>query len=148
MKTVTSVIARKPFFAAIRKKLLMATFGATAMGFFIFGCRDTPPGPPPPPNGPDTTSHVITWQTDSLGYYFGLLKDVWGMTTTNIYAVGYIPEQPPQIGSFILHFDGLEWTKVRDDSLLFWIAVEFCTGFLGFQTRQSFWPESEITGME
>ena len=53
-------------------------------------------------------------------------------------SVGYIPEQPPQIGSFILHFDGLEWTKVRDDSLLFWIAGGLVTGIHGLSDTAIF----------
>lgn len=138
MKRITGVIDCTPFFAATRRKLLMATFAAIAMQFFILGCKDAPPGPPPPPAGPDTTSHEITWQTDTMGYYSSSLLDVWGTSSTNIYAVGLLAEGGPQLNEFIAHYDGLGWSKLGDDSLNWWIAGGLLAGIHGLSDSAIF----------
>jgi hypothetical protein len=112
---------------------------ATALLFTaFFSCKDTTSNPPPPPSEPDTTSHTITWQTDTLGYIPTFLSDVWGTSPTSIYAVGNVTGPPPELGKYYAHFDGYAWTPIGNDSLSRWLAGGTLAGIHGISESDFF----------
>ncbi|HET6272416.1 MAG TPA: hypothetical protein VFG32_05510 [Bacteroidota bacterium] len=86
-----------------------------------FSCKKETPSDPP--NGPDTTSHSISWQTDSIGYYSSRLLGVCGTSETNVYAVGVIEDEGTGLPSFLARYNGVSWIKIMDDSLNWWIGA-------------------------
>ena len=94
------------------------------------GCKETPPEPSAH-NEPDTSSHQIVWRTDSLGYFMSHLLDVWGTSPTNVYAVGLLQTIGSEPTRFITHFDGSNWTTLRDDSLSWWLGAGVLAGIHG-----------------
>jgi hypothetical protein len=118
---------------------------AIILFIFSFSCKESPPGPPPP-TVPDTTSHTISWQTDSTGYYFSRLLDVWGTSPTNVYAVGDVSGPPPELGKYIAHYDGVAWTAMHDDSLSWWIASGLLAAIHGISDTAIFVAGSRDNG--
>jgi hypothetical protein len=102
----------------MEKKLLMVLLAAT-MCFVTPGCKDSPPGPPPPATGPDTTSHNVAWQIDTLGDgASSILHDVAIVNDTLAFAVGEIYKRD-STGQFdqqaynLAKWDGRAWQLVR-----------------------------------
>lgn len=62
-----------------------------------------------PPSKPDTTSHKIVWEIDTLGAWRSDLYDVWGSSPDNIWATGWIRNET--WGTNIIHYDGVEWEE-------------------------------------
>jgi hypothetical protein len=79
----------------------------------VFSCKDSPPQPPP--NGPDTTSHGIAWQVDTLGD--GASSALYGVAILSdslAYAVGemYLRDSSGQfdpIFSNLAKWNGRQW---------------------------------------
>ncbi len=69
---------------------------------------------PPPQDGPDSTSHVINWQVDTIGTWQSYLFGVWGTDQNNVYAIGniYNPDSTTQ-GTNIMHWDGVKWNSEK-----------------------------------
>ncbi len=103
-----------------------------------FACKDSPPGPPPSPNGSDTTSHSISWQTDSIGYYQSRLLDVWGTTPTSVYAAGLVEAEGTGLPTFLIRYNGSSWTRIADDSLSWWIGAGLLTSVHGLSDTALF----------
>ena len=60
-----------------------------------------------------TTSHNLTWHTDTLGIYPSDLRDVWGTDENNVYAVGFIEySYSPYKYTAIIHWDGEKWSSM------------------------------------
>jgi hypothetical protein len=95
---------------------------------------------------PDTTSHSISWRTDSLGYYSSSLLDVWGVSPVSVYAVGRVNGEPPEPGTYLTHFDGVSWTLMKDDSLLWWIGGGVLAGIHGLTDTSIFVVGSRASG--
>lgn len=100
----------------------------------------------PPIQLPDTTSHSISWRTDSLGYYSSSLLDVWGVSPVSVYAVGRVNGEPPELGTYLTHFDGVSWTVMKDDSLLWWIGGGVLAGIYGLADTSIFVVGSRASG--
>jgi hypothetical protein len=109
---------------------LRTSIAASIIVGLLVSCKDSPPGPPPLA-GPDTTSHEITWATDSMGFFSTRLLDVWGTSETNVYAVGYVPGPPPEPGTYIAQYNGSVWAPMQDDSLGWWLAAGLLAGIHG-----------------
>jgi hypothetical protein len=92
--------------------------------FLVFASCDTtePSLTPTPPAGPDTTSHAISWYSQSIGGISSSVLGVWGPSPASVYAVGYIvPDFQGQVIS-ILHHNGNGWGAIENDSLRRWIG--------------------------
>lgn len=96
------------------------------------------PTEPPPADSPDSTSHSILWQTDSMGYYSSRLLHVWGTSATSVFAVGVIQTEGSEPTKNIMHYNGSSWTPVFDDSLRWWIAAGLLTGIHGLSDTAVF----------
>lgn len=70
-------------------------------------CGDDPVTPPPPPK-PDSTSHEIVWEIDTLGAFNSDADAIWGTSPTNIWVTGWFTDGKGW-GSNIYHYDGSEW---------------------------------------
>jgi hypothetical protein len=83
-----------------------------------FSCKDSPPQPPPP-NGPDTTSHAIAWQADTLGDgASSTLYDVAILSDSLAYAVGemYLRDSSGQLDPTpynLAKWNGRQWALYR-----------------------------------
>lgn len=82
-------------------------------------CKDAPPEPIA---GADTTSHNILWKVDTLGTYGSALLDICAVSPTSVYAVGVVWDYSGTVPTFVTHWDGVQWTDMRDDSLRLWIS--------------------------
>ncbi len=122
----------------MNKRVLITVLTAIATMHFVTGCKDSSSGPQPPPNGPDTTRHSISWQTDSTGEYPSRLLDVWGTSPSGVYAVGCLFYPPPALGRYVAHFDGTRWTAIQDDSLSWWLAAGWLAGVQGISDSMIF----------
>ena len=67
---------------------------------------------PLPENMPDTTSHLVLWRTDTIGYG-GALKDIAIISEDNIWAVGeiYLKDSTGQFDREL--YNVLQWNGVR-----------------------------------
>ena len=65
----------------------------------------------PPEEKPDTTSHVFTWEIDTLGEFQSSLYDVWG-SENDAYAVGFIYWPDRELPINIVHWDGDKWVPL------------------------------------
>ena len=115
---------------------LSRLFSLSILLALFAGCDESPPGPPV--GGFDTTSHAISWRTDTLGFFSSRLSDVWGTTPSNVFAVGYYVTGAPEPPSFILHCDGFRWTPLWDDSLSWWVAGGQLSGIHGLSDTALF----------
>ncbi len=85
----------------------------TALLFAVFSgllmcSRPVDPPDPPVNNEPDTTSHDIFWQVDTVGSYNSIFRDVAVINDSLIYTCGEIySEERQQHGLAI--WNGLEW---------------------------------------
>lgn len=57
----------------------------------------------------DTTSHNYTWEIQTIGVFQSSLSDVWGSSSTDVYAVGRIA-RTDSVDYNAIHFDGQTWT--------------------------------------
>jgi hypothetical protein len=98
------------FFSGICKYLLVTLCAIIAITGI--DCKNNPVIPPD--NLPDTTSHEIVWQIDTIGGWQSRFFDIWGTDENNVYAVGlvYISLDPYQVAS-IMHWDGSNWTPIN-----------------------------------
>jgi len=71
-------------------------------------CNDDPVAPPPPYK-PDSTSHEIVWEIDTLGTWQSDLNDVWGSSPDNVWAIGWLRNET--WGTNIIHYDGEKWEE-------------------------------------
>jgi hypothetical protein len=92
----------------------------------------------PPEVSTDTTSHSISWNTDTLGYYPSYLNDIWGGSATSVYAVGKLKTGGSRPVQFVAHFNGAQWATVQDDSLGWWIAAGELTAIHGISDTAIF----------
>jgi hypothetical protein len=56
---------------------------------------------------------------------------VWGTSPSSVYAVGTIETEGSEPTKFIIHFDGMAWTVMTDDSLFWWIGAGLLAGIHG-----------------
>ncbi len=89
----------------MKHKMIFIIIGPVLL--VLFGCNNNPVIPPPPV-GPDTTSHNIIWQSDTLGDFMSDLSDIWGTSPDNVWAVGLIRQNVIN-GTSVLHYDGKKW---------------------------------------
>lgn len=89
----------------ISQKLFVLSFSLSLFLITVTSCNDSIT--PPTKIEPDTTSHDIVWEADTLGDWNSRLNDVWGSSPDNIWAVGWIKDGP--WGSNIIHYDGNKW---------------------------------------
>jgi hypothetical protein len=73
----------------------------------FFNCSS--PTKPKPPEKPDTTTHNIVWEVDTIGDFQSRLRDVWGSSPENIWAVGFV--YLDDWGTNIMHYNGEEWEE-------------------------------------
>ena len=88
----------------MKHKMIFILIGLILL--MLFGCKDNPVIPPSPVV-PDTTSHTIIWQADTLGDFMSDLSDVWGTSPDNVWAVGFL--YLGNSGTNVLHYDGKKW---------------------------------------
>jgi hypothetical protein len=86
---------------------------------FLPACKDAPPEPTA---GADTTSHNILWKVDTLGTYGSALLDIYAVSPRSVFAVGAIWDYSGTVPTYMMHWDGVQWTDMRDDSLRLWIS--------------------------
>jgi len=67
----------------------------------------------PPDNLPDTTSHEISWEIDTIGGWQSRFNDIWGTDENNVYAVGtvFLSLDPYKVTN-IMHWDGNKWEAI------------------------------------
>ena len=74
----------------------------------FYGCKNHVTSPPPtPPNPPDSTSHEVIWEADTLGDWNSWINAVWGSSPDNVWAVGWITRG--DWGTNIVHWNGNQW---------------------------------------
>ena len=73
-------------------------------------CKDNPVTPKPPTE-PDSTSHEIVWEIDTLGAFSSSLDAVWGSSPTNVWVTGWLTDGKGW-GSNIYHYNGIDWTAI------------------------------------
>ena len=97
-----------------KRKLAVSIVSMFLLLFSIFSllssCDATEPPGRDGNNIPNTTTHNIVWQADTLGDFQSYLNDAWGTSQENVWAVGWI--NLDDWGSNIMHYDGNEWTSV------------------------------------
>ncbi len=71
----------------------------------ISSCKDSIT--PPTNNKPDTTSHNIIWEADTLGDWNSRLRAIWGSSPNDIWAAGWIIRG--NWGTNLVHYDGEKW---------------------------------------
>ncbi len=123
---------------------LTRLFSLSILLSFCAGCDDSPPGPPV--GGLDTTSHAISWRTDTLGFFSSRLIDVWGTSPSNVYAVGLLDPEGTEPSSFILRFNGIRWTTIEDDSLSWWVGAGVLAGIHGLSDSAIYVVGSRFNG--
>ncbi len=90
---------------------------AFMLGFVkLSSCSDI--GGPPPPILPDTTSHNIAWQIDTIGNAQGYFEDVAIINDTLAYAVGAVylldsTGQQENDAHNLARWDGARWTLLQ-----------------------------------
>lgn len=125
-------------------RIHIALFSLSVLLVLSVGCDDSPPGPPG--GGLDTTSHAITWRTDTLGFFSSRLSDVWGTSPSNVYAVGLLLPEGTEPNSFIIRFDGVRWATLRDDSLSWWVGAGVLAGIHGLSDSAIYVVGSRYNG--
>jgi len=93
---------------------------------FISSCKKDPCPTCPSPPEPDSTSHIYSWQIDTIGTWQSAACDVWGTDASNVYVVGsfYSPTYNPDSvthGTSIIHWDGTQWKPSS-----FWVGSLYC----------------------
>jgi hypothetical protein len=91
------------------------------MTFITLTCKKEPPTVPSPPSGIDTTSHIFTWELDSLGDATvggSILHDVAIVSDTLALAVGEIytrdsTGKPDPVAYNLAKWDGKKWILMR-----------------------------------
>jgi hypothetical protein len=101
-----------------------------AAGLFSFSCRKNPVAPQPPFSS-DTSSHNFSWLFDTLGSYPAFFNDVWGASTNNVYAVGFVNAPTGQPANYMAHFDGFAWHVISDTALLYGLGAGGLSGIHG-----------------
>ena len=105
---------------SIFKSLKPVLFAGVCFWLFVQGSSCKSPVVPPddlPPNGPDTTSHDFTWQTDTIGAQ-GVFYDVAIINDTLAYAVGeiFLRDSTGQIDPQLYNvavWNGTDWILSR-----------------------------------
>jgi hypothetical protein len=76
-------------------------------------CKKNPVGYNPELNHmpePDSTSHLINWQIDTIGTWQSSLTGVWGTDSDNVYAAGFVYNPNNLVsGTNIMHWNGEHW---------------------------------------
>lgn len=72
----------------------------------LTSCNDSVT-PPTPIEEPDTTTHDIIWEADTLGDWNSRLSAIWGSSPNNIWAAGWIVRG--DWGTNLVHYDGEKW---------------------------------------
>lgn len=85
---------------------IKSLFIIIVLTFIAIMCSN-PVTPPPPPQKPDSTSHEIIWEVDTLGDWNSDLSAVWGSSPDNVWATGWITRG--SWGTNIIHYDGEKW---------------------------------------
>ena len=81
-----------------------------AMVLITIKCKDNPVTPKPPAQ-PNSTSHEIVWEIDTLGAFNSHADAVWGSSPTNIWVTGWFTDGKGW-GSNIYHYNGINWTAI------------------------------------
>ena len=76
------------------------------LSFIFYACKN-PVTPTPPPPKPDSTSHEVIWEADTLGDWNSWINAVWGSSPDNVWAVGWITRG--DWGTNIVHWNGNQW---------------------------------------
>lgn len=58
---------------------------------------------------PDSTSHNIIWEIDTIGNFQSVLNDAWGSRSENLWVVGFL-YLDSILGSNIAHWNGTYWS--------------------------------------
>lgn len=86
----------------------MKIFNILSLLIFAISCNKTPTEPNgKQPTEPDTTTHNIIWQIDTIGIFGSDLIDVWGSSPSNVYVVGTI--NLDSTATQIAHWNGSKW---------------------------------------
>lgn len=93
---------------------------AATLCVFLCSCNDAPSDSPI--KSQDTTSHNTVWKVDTLGTYGSGLLDICAVSPSSVYAVGAVWDASGTVPTFVMHWDGVKWNEMRDDSLRFWIS--------------------------
>jgi hypothetical protein len=78
--------------------------------------------PPEPIAQADTSSHNILWKADTLGTYGSALLDIFAVSPMCVFAVGVIWDYSGTVPTYLMKWDGVQWTGLLDDSLRLWIS--------------------------
>ncbi|MBN2571859.1 MAG: hypothetical protein JXA68_06995 [Ignavibacteriales bacterium] len=92
-----------------KHKIIILSIMVLTILFIISCCDSVEPNPPTPPTEPDTTSHKITWEIDTLGDWQSRLRNIWGTSPENLWAIGWIIDG--SWGTNIIHYDGEKWEE-------------------------------------
>ncbi len=90
--------------------------------FALHSCTDDNPVKPPP-SAPDTTNHSFVWHTDTLGDWLSSVNDVFCLSETDAWAVGWFYKRDDagkvidSLTSNAAHWDGVKWTLMRIEAL-------------------------------
>jgi len=90
----------------MNKYKIPIAFSIILFAFLTSSCNEQVT-PPPPNDEPDTTSHDIIWEADTLGDWNSRLRAVWGSSPNNIWAAGWIVRG--DWGTNLVHYDGEKW---------------------------------------
>lgn len=86
--------------------------------FALHSCTDDNPVKPPPATA-DTTSHSFVWHTDTLGDWLSYVNDVFCLSETDAWAVGWFYKRDDagkvidSLSTNAAHWDGEKWTLMR-----------------------------------
>lgn len=87
----------------MKKQILVITLIA-----LLFSCKDDPVSPPVN-NLPDSTTHNIVWEVDTLGAFMNQAFDSYISDENNIWVVGQFYKLDTLYGSNIAHWNGVKW---------------------------------------
>ena len=126
--TLMALLRQMPSCEIVSRKFMRIAFiwmvGLACM-LPLSACKDAPSEPIA---GADTTSHSILWKVDTLGTHGSALLGISAVSPTSIYAVGVIWDASGKIPTFVIHWDGVKWNEMRDDSLNWWIGAGAAIG--------------------
>ncbi len=86
--------------------------------FALHSCTDDNPVKSPP-SAPDTTNHSFVWHTDTLGDWLSRVNDVFCLSETDAWAVGWFYKRDDagkvidSLSTNAAHWDGEKWTLMR-----------------------------------
>jgi hypothetical protein len=77
-------------------------------------CSDNPTKSGKGTSEPDSTSHEIVWETDTLGTFQSTVGGIWGTDENNVYAAGgfYLKDNQEFEGTSIFHWNGNKWNPL------------------------------------